>query len=150
MPRNTRKQCYNVLADRSDFKTVLKKCSMFPDWHHAVPESAYFKVPEMLKTFRMCPTSRFVYVLHWLATRLLQRMVVHCGCCRQRLLVCRGRVNTDSGSGGEDWISASFVILRLNDLVITFSSMASLSEVGHLCLGNCHVVFQGRPVASNV
>ena len=26
---------------------------MFPDWHHAVPESAYFKVPETLKTFRI-------------------------------------------------------------------------------------------------
>ena len=44
---------------------------MFPEWHHAVPESAYFKVPETLKTFRMYPISRFVYVLHWLATRLL-------------------------------------------------------------------------------
>ena len=44
---------------------------MFPEWHHAVPESAYFKVPETLKTFRMYPTSRFVYVLHWLATRLI-------------------------------------------------------------------------------
>ena len=44
---------------------------MFPEWHHAVPESAYFKVPETLKTFRMYPISRFVYVLHWLATRLI-------------------------------------------------------------------------------
>ena len=26
---------------------------MFPKWHHAVPESAYFKVPETLKTFRI-------------------------------------------------------------------------------------------------
>ena len=26
---------------------------MFPEWHHAVPGSAYFKVPETLKTFRM-------------------------------------------------------------------------------------------------
>ena len=43
---------------------------MFPEWYHAVPESPYFKVPETLKTFRMYPTSRFVYVLHWLATRL--------------------------------------------------------------------------------
>ena len=43
---------------------------MFPEWHHAVPESAYFKVPETLKTFPMYPISRFVYVLHWLATRL--------------------------------------------------------------------------------
>ena len=42
---------------------------MFPEWHHAVPESAYFKVSETLKTFRMYPISRFVYVLHWLATR---------------------------------------------------------------------------------
>ena len=25
---------------------------MFPEWHHAVPESAYFKVPETLKTFQ--------------------------------------------------------------------------------------------------
>ena len=24
---------------------------MFPEWHHAVPESAYFKVPETLKHF---------------------------------------------------------------------------------------------------
>ena len=44
---------------------------MFPEWHHAVPESAYFNVPETLKTFRMYSISRFVYVLHWLATRLL-------------------------------------------------------------------------------
>ena len=44
---------------------------MFPEWHHAVPESAYFKVPETPKTFCMYPISRFVYVLHWLATRLL-------------------------------------------------------------------------------
>ena len=43
---------------------------MFPEWHHAVPKSAYFKVPETLKTFRMYPISRSVYVLHWLATRL--------------------------------------------------------------------------------
>ena len=43
---------------------------MFPDWHHVVPESAFFKVPETLKTFRMYSTSRFVYVLHLLATRL--------------------------------------------------------------------------------
>ena len=42
-----------------------KNCSMFPEWHHAVPESAYFKVPETLKTYRMYPISRFVYVLHW-------------------------------------------------------------------------------------
>ena len=46
---------------------------MFPEWHHAVPESAYFNVPETLKTFRMYPISRFVYVLHWLATRLNRR-----------------------------------------------------------------------------
>ncbi len=26
---------------------------MFPEWHHAVPESAYFKVPETIKTFRI-------------------------------------------------------------------------------------------------
>ena len=45
---------------------------MFPEWHHAVPKSAYFKVPETLKTFRMYPISRSVYVLHWLATRLLR------------------------------------------------------------------------------
>ena len=44
---------------------------MFPEWHHAVPESAYFKVPETLKTFRLYSISRFVYVLHWLATRLV-------------------------------------------------------------------------------
>ena len=41
---------------------------MFPEWHHAVPESAYVNVSETLKTFRMYPISRFVYVLHWLAT----------------------------------------------------------------------------------
>ena len=34
---------------------------MFSEWHRAVPESAYFKVPETLKTFRMYPISRFVY-----------------------------------------------------------------------------------------
>ena len=46
---------------------------MFPEWHHAVPESLYFKVglPETLKTFRMYSISRFVYVLHWLETRLI-------------------------------------------------------------------------------
>ena len=38
---------------------VKKNCSMFPEWHHAVPESAYFKVPETLKTFRMYSTSRY-------------------------------------------------------------------------------------------
>ena len=27
---------------------------MFPEWHHAVPESAYLKVPETLKTRRVC------------------------------------------------------------------------------------------------
>ena len=32
---------------------------MFPEWHHAVPESAYLKVPETLKTFRMYSTSRY-------------------------------------------------------------------------------------------
>ena len=49
-----RKQCNNVLADRGDFKMVLQKIAQcFPEWHHAVPESAYFKVPETLKTFRM-------------------------------------------------------------------------------------------------
>ena len=32
---------------------------MFPEWHHAVPESAYFKVPETLKIFRMYSTSRY-------------------------------------------------------------------------------------------
>ena len=48
---------------------------MFPEWHHAVPESAYFKVPETLKPFRMYPISRFVYVLHWLATRLVVKTV---------------------------------------------------------------------------
>ena len=31
---------------------------MFPEWHHAVPESAYIKVPETLKTFHMYSTSR--------------------------------------------------------------------------------------------
>ncbi len=58
----------SVDMDRGDFKMVLK--NLLNEWHHAVPESAYFKVPEMLKTFRMYPISRFVYVLHWLATRL--------------------------------------------------------------------------------
>ena len=33
---------------------------MSPECCHAVPESAYFKVPETLKTFRMYPISRFV------------------------------------------------------------------------------------------
>ena len=69
-PRNTHKQCNAVLADRGDFKMVLKNCSMFPEWIHAVPESAYFKVPERLNTFHMYSLSRFVYVLHCLATRL--------------------------------------------------------------------------------
>ena len=55
---------------------------MFPEWHHAVPESAYFKVPETLKTFRMYPTSRFVYVLHWLAARLLGPTVWKYSPCR--------------------------------------------------------------------
>ena len=32
---------------------------MFPEWYHAVPESAHFKVPETLKTFRMYSTSRY-------------------------------------------------------------------------------------------
>ena len=32
---------------------------MFPEWNHAVPESAYFNVPETLKTFRMYSTSRY-------------------------------------------------------------------------------------------
>ena len=48
---------------------------MFPEWHHAVPESAYFKVPETLKTFRMYPIFRFVYVLHWLLTTRPRRRV---------------------------------------------------------------------------
>ena len=51
-------------------------CSMFPQWHHAVPESAYFKVPETLKTVRMYPTSRFVYVLYWLAIEFLYTLRV--------------------------------------------------------------------------
>ena len=42
---------------------------MFPEWHHAVPESAYFKVPETLKTFRMYSTSRYAPC----ATRLHRR-----------------------------------------------------------------------------
>ena len=41
---------------------------MFPEWHNAVPESAYFKVPETLKTFRMYSTSRYAPC----ATRLLR------------------------------------------------------------------------------
>ena len=50
----------SVLDDRGDFKMVLKNnCPKFPEWHHAVPESAYFKVPETLKTFRMYSTSRY-------------------------------------------------------------------------------------------
>ena len=48
---------------------------MFPEWQHAVPESAYFKVPETLKTFRMHPISRIVYVLHCLANRLVSLIV---------------------------------------------------------------------------
>ena len=32
---------------------------MFREWHHAVPESAYFEVPETLKTFRMYSISRY-------------------------------------------------------------------------------------------
>ena len=59
------------------------------------------------------------------------------------MVVRRVRVNPASASGGEDWISASFVILHLNDPVITVISMASLSEVCHLCLENGHVIFQG-------
>ena len=43
---------------------------MFPEWHHAVPESAYFKVPETLKTFRMYSTSRYAPC----ATRLIPRL----------------------------------------------------------------------------
>ena len=53
---------------------------MFPEWHHAVPESAYFKLPETLKTFRMYPISRFVYVLYWLATRLQDSAVLLDAC----------------------------------------------------------------------
>ena len=56
---------------------------MFPEWHHAVPESAYFKVPETLKTFRMYPISRFVYVLHWLATRLYRYFILEKICSQQ-------------------------------------------------------------------
>ena len=52
---------------------------MLPEWHHAVPQSAYFKVPETLKTFRMYTTSSFVYVLHWLATRLLSLLLIEIG-----------------------------------------------------------------------
>ena len=44
---------------------------MFPEWHHAVPESAYFKVPETLKTFRMYSTSRYAPC----ATRLMSLMM---------------------------------------------------------------------------
>ena len=43
---------------------------MFPEWHHAVPESAYFKVQETLKTFRMYSTSRYAPC----ATRLIVDM----------------------------------------------------------------------------
>ena len=70
-PRISCKTLQYILADRGDFKTVVKNYSIFPESHHAVPESAYFKVPEMLKIFCMYSISRFVYVLHWLATRLL-------------------------------------------------------------------------------
>ena len=38
---------------------VLKKLLNVSEWHHAVPKSAYFKVPETLKTFRMHSTSRY-------------------------------------------------------------------------------------------
>ena len=47
---------------------------MFPEWHHAVPESAYFKVPETIKTFRMYSTSRYAPC----ATRLYGQMVWTC------------------------------------------------------------------------
>ena len=48
------------------------------DGPFTVPESAYFKVPETLKTFRMYPISRFVYVLHCIAfaTRLIVMYVI--------------------------------------------------------------------------
>ena len=36
---------------------VLKKIAQCVPRHHAVPESAYFKVPETLKTFHMYPIS---------------------------------------------------------------------------------------------
>ena len=39
-----------------------------------VPESAYFKEPETLKTCRMYSISRFAYVLYWLATWLVPSM----------------------------------------------------------------------------
>ena len=45
---------------------------MFPEWHHAVPESAYFKVPETLKTFRMYSISRYASC----ATRLYVRFAI--------------------------------------------------------------------------
>ena len=48
-----------------------------------------------------------------------------------------------SPRAGERNGSALFVNLRLNDLVITVISMVSLSDVGHLCLENVLVVFQG-------
>ena len=48
----------DCLAHRSDFKTVVKNCLMFHEWHHAVPQSAYFKVPETLNTFRIVYTSK--------------------------------------------------------------------------------------------
>ena len=54
---------------------------MFPEWHHAVPESAYFKVPETLKTFSMYSISRFVYVLDWLGTRLSPDLAISALVC---------------------------------------------------------------------
>ena len=50
---------------------------MFPEWHHAVPESAYFKVPETLKTFRMFSISRYAScatrLKHWEQLREIRR-----------------------------------------------------------------------------
>ena len=46
-----------------------------------------------------------------------------------------------SVSGGEDCISASIVILRLADLMITVINMASFRDIGYLCLENFHVIF---------
>ena len=55
---------------------------MFPEWHQAVPESAYFKVPETLKTFRMYSISRYASC----ATRLVGDFL--CARVRARVRAC--------------------------------------------------------------
>ena len=115
---------------------------MFPEWHHAVPESAYFKLPETLQTFRMYSISRFVYVLHCLATRLI-------GLCHEvgsKLPVFVGRDLSNLPPVSANSFDVASLMRDIEDMKLQLLGLADMSRLSREINDAVNSITNVRPV----